>query len=74
MGILQLNSHGLAASYSVSQSFNRINSNATDRIVKVSNSRCYSKGRIRAVGTIPENQIETAATSEDRSSCFKARK
>ncbi|KAK1397509.1 hypothetical protein POM88_003822 [Heracleum sosnowskyi] len=34
-------------------------------IVKVSSSRCFSKGRIRAVGTIPENQVETTTTSED---------
>ncbi|KAL8122950.1 photosynthetic NDH subunit of subcomplex B 3, chloroplastic-like [Apium graveolens] len=64
MGILQLNPHGLAAS-SVSHSFNRISSIATDRIVKISSSRCFSKGRIRAVGTVPESQIETATTSED---------
>lgn len=65
MGILQLNSHGLAAAFSVSHNFNRISSIATDRIVKVSNSRCFSRGRIRAVGTIPENQTETATTSEE---------
>ena len=65
MGILQLNSHGLAASFSVSHNFNRINSIASDKIVKVPNSRCFSRGRIRAVGTIPENQAETATTSED---------
>lgn len=64
MGILQLNSHGLVAS-SVSHNFNRISSIATDRIVKISSSRCFSKGRIRAVGTVPESQIETATTSED---------
>ncbi|WOG99198.1 hypothetical protein DCAR_0518546 [Daucus carota subsp. sativus] len=65
MGTLHLNSHGLAASFSVSHNFNRINSIASDKIVKVSNSRCFSRGRIRAVGTIPENQAETATTSED---------
>lgn len=61
MGSLQLNSYGLAASFPVSHNFKNKEATLTTNTRKAWKSICFSRGKIRAVGTTPENQTEQSA-------------
>ncbi|KAK9266803.1 hypothetical protein L1049_025276 [Liquidambar formosana] len=62
MGSLQLmNSYGLA---SPSVSCNFIHTSKSHRTLKASKHLSLSRGKIRAVGTIPESELEAVASEE----------
>ncbi|CAK9174567.1 unnamed protein product [Ilex paraguariensis] len=62
MGTLLFNSYGLA-SFSVSYNFR--NNRATNcRTIKTSKRLSFSRGKIRAVGTIPQSESEDAVSEE----------
>lgn len=64
MGILQLNSY---ASFSVTHKFKNNVASLTTNTHKASKSVCYSRGKIRAVGTVPEKHTDQSAKSSEDS-------
>ena len=54
MGTLQLNTHGLASTLSVSYKFNFTSS--SNKALTLSRHFSFSRGKIRAVSTVPESE------------------
>ncbi len=61
MGTLQLSSYALS-SFSTSLNFNYITN--SHKALKTSKHPSFSRGKIRAVGTIPENQSQSTDPEE----------